>query len=317
MPRIVYARQYNIGFYGLERLHPFDSRKYGRVWRVLRQKLGRQLGELHLCPDRPVTSHELQLVHSATYLEKLKEPQYLANALEVSVLRRLPAWAIDWHVLRPMRWATRGTILAAQAALREGWTVNLSGGYHHAKPEAGEGFSIYSDIGMAVAHLRQTGELSPTDRVVYVDCDAHQGNGVCHVFQYDSRVFLFDIFHLQIYPKWDQVARQRIDCPIGITQGCTDREYLAALKSQLPPFLDSITGSTVRLAIYNAGTDILKGDPLGQLRISGNTILERDRFVMQQLRDRDLPTVMVLSGGYTRDSFRWIADSLLSLLKDV
>jgi histone deacetylase 11 len=32
---IVYAEEYNIGFFGMERLHPFDSKKWGRVYRLL------------------------------------------------------------------------------------------------------------------------------------------------------------------------------------------------------------------------------------------------------------------------------------------
>ena len=36
--KIVYHRHYNIGFFGLERLHPFDSRKYGRAWRCLQRE---------------------------------------------------------------------------------------------------------------------------------------------------------------------------------------------------------------------------------------------------------------------------------------
>ena len=44
-PRIVYTRHYNIGFFGLERLHPFDSRKYGRAYRALRRRFGREENE--------------------------------------------------------------------------------------------------------------------------------------------------------------------------------------------------------------------------------------------------------------------------------
>lgn len=32
---IVYADEYNISFFGVERLHPFDSKKWGRVHRFL------------------------------------------------------------------------------------------------------------------------------------------------------------------------------------------------------------------------------------------------------------------------------------------
>lgn len=39
-PRVVYTSHYNIGSYGLARLHSFDSRKYGRDWKLLRRYFG-------------------------------------------------------------------------------------------------------------------------------------------------------------------------------------------------------------------------------------------------------------------------------------
>lgn len=315
MPRIVYSRNYNIGFYGLERLHPFDSRKYGRAWRVLRRHFGSTLSQLHVRPRRPATRHELTLVHSNDYLERLRQPKYVAGAIEVPPIRRLPSWAIDWHVLRPMRWATRGTILAATNALEHGLAVNLSGGYHHAKPDHGEGFSIYADVGIAVANLRDQKLIADDSRIVYIDTDAHQGNGVCHTFMSDNRVFIFDIFNSRIYPMLDVEARKRVDCDVGITNSVTDSEYMRELHERLPGFLDSVSRSPIGLAIYNAGTDVLAGDPLGDLNISAATILERDLFVVGELRRRGVPTIMVLSGGYTKQSYQIVADSVIGLIE--
>ncbi len=315
MPRIVYSRHYNIGFYGLERLHPFDSRKYGRAWRQIRRRLGSTARPLLVKPRRPASREELLLVHTENYLTRLRDTKYVARALEVPPVRHLPRWMVDWHVLRPMRWATRGTIVAAQQALQHGFAVNLSGGYHHAKPNHGEGFSIYSDIGIAVAALRRDGKIADDSRIVYVDTDAHQGNGVCHTFMDDSRVFIFDIFNSRIYPDYDVEARQRIDCKIGITSTCTDSEYMRELHSRLPGFLDSLAKSPVGLAIYNAGTDIFATDPLGQLNISAGTIRQRDLYVVEQLQNRGIPTVMVLSGGYTKQSYQLVADSVVALMQ--
>ncbi|MEZ6096639.1 MAG: histone deacetylase [Pirellulaceae bacterium] len=315
MARVVYSHRYNIGFYGLERLHPFDSRKYGRAWALLRSHFGAKLRNLHVRPDRAVNCEELQLVHSPTYLAKLRDPRYVAGALELPQLRFVPGWAIDWHVLRPMRWATRGTVLAARAALEHGFAVNLSGGYHHAKPERGEGFSVYSDIGVCIAALRADGAISESDRIVYVDTDAHQGNGVCHTFMFDNRVFIFDIYNSRIYPMYDVDARKRIDCDVGITNACTDTDYMRELRDRLPGFLDSISKSRIGLAIYNAGTDVFVGDPLGDLKISASTIQERDLFVVNELSRRRIPTVMVLSGGYTEQSYELVANSVIPLLE--
>lgn len=315
MPRVVYSRHYNICFYGLERLHPFDSRKYGRAWKQLRRHFGAALRRFHVRPRHPATREELLLVHSDAYLKQLENSRYVAEALELAPVRFLPSWAIDFHILRPMRWATRGTVVAAQEALRHGLAVNLSGGYHHAKPECGEGFSIYADAGIAVASLRSEKLISDEARIVYVDTDAHQGNGVCHTFMDDSRVFIFDIFNCRIYPVFDVDARARIDCDVGITSTCTDSEYIRELKTRLPGFLESACNSPVGLAIYNAGTDVFAGDPLGGLNISSETIRQRDLFVVGELRKRDIPTIMLLSGGYTKESYRLVADSVIGLLE--
>lgn len=315
MSRVVYSRHYNIGFYGLERLHPFDSRKYGRAWKQLRRHFGSSLRQYHVRPERPANRSELLFVHTDDYLEQLRSSQYVANALEVPAVRHLPWWAIDFHILRPMRWATRGTIVAAQEALKYGLAINLSGGYHHAKPDRGEGFSIYADVGIAVASLRSQNLISETARIVCVDTDAHQGNGVCHTFMTDDRVFIFDIFNCRIYPIYDIDARKRIDCDVGITSACTDSEYMRELETRLPGFLDSVSNSTVGLAIYNAGTDVFAGDPLGGLNISAATILKRDLFVVGELRKRNIPTIMVLSGGYTKQSYQLVAESVSGLLE--
>ena len=317
MPRIVYSRHYNIGFYGLERLHPFDSRKYGRAWKLLKSHFGARLRGLHIRPDRQANRDELLLVHTADYLATLRDPKVLARALEVPQVRRAPGWAIDWHVLRPMRWATRGTVRAAQAALEHGLAVNLGGGFHHAKPEYGEGFCIYADVAIAIASLRAEGRIADADRVVYVDTDAHQGNGVCHAFMSDSRVFIFDVFNSRIYPMYDVNARNRIDCEVPVTSSCTDEEYMRELRNRLPGFLDSICSSPVGLAVYNAGTDVIAGDPVGGLSISAGAIRARDLFVVDQLRERKIPTLMLLSGGYTKQSFRLVADSVIPLLETV
>jgi histone deacetylase 11 len=214
-----------------------------------------------------------------------------------------------------MRWATRGTIVAAREALQHGFSVNLSGGYHHAQPNRGEGFSIYSDIGIAVASLRADERIKNSDRIVYIDTDAHQGNGVCHTFVDDNRLFILDIYNCRIFPMFDVNARTRIDCEVRITKSCTDSEYLRELRNRLPGFLDSVGNSPIGVAIYNAGTDVFAGDPLGDLNLSARTIRERDLYTVGELRRRGIPTVMVLSGGYTRQSYQLVADSVIALIE--
>jgi len=216
-----------------------------------------------------------------------------------------------------MRWACAGTLLAGELALREGFAVNLSGGYHHAKPDRGEGFCVYSDIALLVAHLRSTGAIGSDSTVVYVDVDAHQGNGVCHCFLDDGTVAILDMFNQDIYPAYDEVARERINCPIPVESDCATDRYLSLLETGLVSFLDSISESSRPvLLIYNAGTDILRGDPLGLLAVSAEGIVRRDLLVARQARDRGIPLVMLLSGGYTNESHAIIANSVAALLSE-
>lgn len=304
--RVVYSRHYNIGLFGAERLHPFDSRKYGRAWRVLRRRFGR-LKSAWVRPEGPVKRAALLAVHSAAYLDRLGDAKVAAKLVEIPPLRFLPGWLVDWLILRPMRWAAMGTIEAARQAMEHGLAVNMGGGYHHASGNQGHGFCAYADVGLAVAELRQTGRLGDADKVVYVDLDAHQGNGVCRTFMDDPSVFIYDQYNADIFPH-DVEAQRRIDCKVTVRNGCNGADYLAALRQRLPPFLDSIMrAGGVKLAIYNAGTDICLGDQLGGLAVSAADVLVRDEFVLRQLVERGIATMVLLSGGYSRASYEMVA----------
>jgi histone deacetylase 11 len=316
MARVVYSRHYNIGFLGLERLHPFDSRKYGRAWRLLRKRMGQSLRTCHVSPPRPANRADLLKVHTEDYLQELRAPAYVAGALEIPQVRRAPSFLLDKCVLRPMRWATMGSAIAAREALASGFAVNLSGGYHHAKPSAGEGFCIYSDIALLVHELRAGGLLTEDDLVAYVDLDAHQGNGVCHAFMSDPRVGIFDMYNAMIFPAYDVQAIERIDCNRPLMPGCDGDSYLSVLRNDLPAFLGELAKvGRIGLVIYNAGTDVLRGDPLGDMSLSAENVADRDIFVVKTARDRHLPVVMLLSGGYTRVSYRLVADSVQALIE--
>lgn len=50
--------------------------------------------------------------------------------------------------------------------------------------------------------------------------------------------------------------------------------------------------------IYNAGTDIMAGDPLGNCCISPAGIQRRDEVVFKWANHKKIPILMLLSGGY-------------------
>ncbi len=306
-PKLVYSPGYDIQWLGLEKLHPFDSCKYSRTFRVLCDRYGDRLRSATIDPQTPATVAMLQTIHTPAYLQKLTRSQHVAEALELPPLALVPNSILDRHVLTPMRLATMGTVIAAQTALQSGIAINLSGGYHHASRDRGSGFCVYGDVAIAIAMLRQSQQITVDDTIAIIDLDAHQGNGVARIFESDLAIEILDLYNQDIYPQdWQAIAR--IDCNLPIPSLTGDAEYLDLLRQSLPAFLQQI--DRPKIAFYNAGTDIYEGDPLGQLNISAQGILERDRLVFQTLVAAGIPIVMVLSGGYTAESYQLVASSV-------
>ena len=311
-PRLVYSPAYDIRLLGLEKLHPFDSCKYSRAWNVLVERFGDRLQQSTIIPTHPASMAMLQTIHTEAYLQQLTSSRHVADALELASLAWVPCGLLDRQILQAMRFATMGTVIAAQTALSMGIAINLSGGYHHASADRGEGFCVYADIAIAIAMLRQSAKIAVDDSIVIIDLDAHQGNGLARIFELDRSVHLLDMYNCEIYPQ-DSKAIARLDGNLPLASNTRSAEYLDKLQHYLPIFLAGI--DCPKIAFYNAGTDIYEHDPLGRLKVSAQGIGDRDRFVFQTLVAVGIPTVMVLSGGYTRESYQLVATSVADVLE--
>jgi histone deacetylase 11 len=249
---------------------------------------------------QPARREELSSVHTIDYLRSLRRSETLARILEVPLVGRLPGWLVDWRILRPMRYATGGTILACRLALERGVAINLAGGFHHAASAWGGGFCVYADIPLAAAILHAEGRVQ---RVLVVDLDAHQGNGTAHVFHDWPWASIFDLYERDLFPA----VKEPEDFPLPVASGLTGSEYLDILRRALPPALDAARPDIV---IYNAGSDPFVADPLAGFRLSREDLAERDLFVVSLCRERAIPVAMVLSGGYSQESWRIHADAI-------
>lgn len=303
---IVFHPRYDIGLFGLENRHPFDSKKYGKVFRFLQEKQI-LVGDNYFQPEEKASDAVLSGVHTAEYLQSLKLSATVARIAELGFLKILPNFLLQSNFLNPMRWATAGTILAAELAMEYGWAINLSGGYHHAKSDNSSGFCFFADINLAAKHAF---EKFPTiKKILIIDLDAHQGNGFEAIFKKDPKVDVFDMYNGDIYPM-DLVAAQFIRWKYALPSGTGEIEYISMLQNNLP---QAIAQSQPDLIIYNAGTDPYEKDPLGGLRISAAGLVLRDEFVFRQATQARIPIMMVLSGGYHPDSASIIGSSINNL----
>jgi histone deacetylase 11 len=299
---VIYHPKYNITAFGLERLHPFDGLKYRRIHDALIAGGLRKAGDFWR--PSPVDRQDLSRVHTPEYLRSLRESRVLASILGVPLLARLPASFIDWRVLLPMRYCAGGTVLACRLALEHGIAINLGGGYHHAADSWGDGFCVYADIPLAAAILHDEGRVN---KVLVVDLDAHQGNGTAAVIRPWPWASILDIYEEDLFPS----VKQPEDFPIPVPAGLAGVDYLDILRLALPHALDAVRPE---LVIYNAGSDPYVDDPLTRLRLTRPELAERDLLVATLTRERKVPMAMVLSGGYSTESWRIHAEGIEGIL---
>ena len=124
-----------------------------------------------------------------------------------------------------------------------------------------------------------------------IDLDVHQGNGTAAIFAGDPDVFTFSMHGAKNFP----FRKQRSSLDVELADGCGDREYLETLEQYLPA---AIAGADI--VFYQGGVDPLAEDTLGRLSLTHEGMRARDRIVFQAVRDRTVPIVLTLGGGYAR-----------------
>ncbi|CAM4050909.1 histone deacetylase [Corallococcus sp. ZKHCc1 1396] len=262
--------------------HRFPMEKY----RLLREALLERgiLSPASLLEAPRVERADLERVHTQRYLDA-----FFGGTLTDAELRRL---GFPWSPLLVdnARASVGGTLAAARAALEGGFGANLAGGTHHAFPDHGEGFCVFNDIAVAIRVLQAEGAIQ---RAVVVDLDVHQGNGTAAAFAGDPSVFTFSMHGERNFP----FRKQPSHLDLGLEDGAGDAEYLALLDAHLPHVLESARAD---LLFFQAGVDPLAEDTLGRLSLTHAGLRERDLRVLRTARERGLPAVLTLGGGYAK-----------------
>jgi acetoin utilization deacetylase AcuC-like enzyme len=182
-----------------------------------------------------------------------------------------------------------GTVEAAREALRTGVAMALGGGTHHAGRDFARGYCLFNDVAVAVAVLRREGAAA---RVLIVDCDVHQGDGNADVFADDDATFTLSLHGARNYPFQRIPSSLDVDLPSGLD----DSGYLSALRDALG---QALAAGPFDVAFYLAGADPWEGDRLGRLALTKDGLRARDAHVLDALAD--VPTCVVLAGGYAED----------------
>jgi acetoin utilization deacetylase AcuC-like enzyme len=264
--------------------HRFPMAKY----RLLRERLvedGILSAEDLVLPDA-ISWDDLRLVHDAAYVDAVER-----GTLSADMQRRI---GFPWSpmMVERSRRSAGATLAAAREVMSgDGAAANLAGGTHHAFRDRGEGYCVFNDVAVAAAVLLRDGAIA---RAVVVDLDVHQGNGTAAIFRNEPAVFTLSMHGEKNFPFRKEVS----DLDIVFADGAGDDEYLAAVDEHVPRVLDAQCPDIV---FYLAGADPYEGDRLGRLKLTIDGLRARDRRVFAACRERQVPVVVAMGGGYCPD----------------
>lgn len=223
---------------------------------------------------------DLLLVHTANYLKDLDN----LSPSSSTMFSELP---LTREIVQGYRLFAAGSILVAEKAMERGIAIHLGGGFHHAFPSRAEGFCYINDVAISIKKHKK---LSRFEKVLIVDCDLHQGNGNAFIFKKDPSVFTFSIHQEDLYP-----VKEESDLDIGLADFTGDDVYLHLLEEALQDIRKKFSPEIV---YYLAGADPYRGDQLGNLTLTKEGLMERDRLVIGSYVKRSIPLVILLAGGY-------------------
>ncbi|UCF64910.1 MAG: histone deacetylase [bacterium] len=286
--KLVYRSEYMTGIHAQNTHRSFDVMRFKKIRdQLIREKLIRHS---HILKAPRITDEDLLLVHTREYLNSLRNPLTVGKILNLDYVN---PW--DEYILEYFRYVSGGTLLATEYALEHKTAVfNLGGGYHHAHPDRGEGFCLINDVAIAIRKMQA---LQKLNRSLIVDLDYHQGNGNLLYFQNDENIFTFSM-HAD---NWNEVSNKTHNIDIELPAHTQDKLYLDVLTKELPGVFSIFSPD---LVFYIAGSDPYIQDSLGDFDLTEKGMLERDKFVYQQIRKHEIPLVILGAGGYGPESWK-------------
>jgi acetoin utilization deacetylase AcuC-like enzyme len=276
--KLVYHNRYDL------RLgqHVFPSEKF----RLIRDGLVAKgiADPADIVSPEAASDEDILRVHTPEYVAKLKN-----DTLSATERMRLEI-PCSKETVEAFWLAAGGSILAAQHAMRDGFGVNLGGGFHHAFPGHGEGFCMIHDVAVAVRRMQADGAIRTA---MIVDTDVHQGNGTAAIFAEDDSVFTLSIHQRDNYPSWKPPS----DLDINLEDHTGDDEYLERLGTAVRVALEEFQADMI---FYVGGADPYREDQLGGLWLSIGGLQRRDALVFGAAKQRGIPVGVALAGGYAR-----------------
>jgi len=161
-----------------------------------------------------------------------------------------------------------------------------AGGTHHGRRDRAAGFCYFNDPVLGILHLLDRG----LSRVLYLDLDAHHGDGVQDAFRDEPRVLTISIHERDRWPYTGGLADQGPSWRnLPVPPGFHDSELAFLIDEAVVPLGEAFAPEVV---VIQTGADGLADDPMSKLALSNRALWR----VVARLRTL-APRVLVLGGG--------------------
>ena len=247
------------------------------------------------------TKSELKNFHSTKYLEALQRAADGKMSREhLSMGLGTPDCPVFKDMFDFASWACGATLTGAELILSGETNIafNPSGGFHHARAEKASGFCYLNDLVLACMRFS-----SNDKRVLYLDIDAHHGDGVQEAFYETNQVMVISL-HESGKTLWPGTGFEdetgngagkgftvNVPLPIGIW----DAAYLEVFTEIVIPLIKAYEPD---IFVLQSGMDALAGDGLAHLELTNNAHAE----IIDRLLRFNKPMLVTGGGGYHVDN---------------
>jgi acetoin utilization protein AcuC len=253
---------------GFGRHHPLSIMRHAAILDLC-EAMGWLAPDLVRVPALPERA-TLERFHTPDYLDAL-EAAARAMTASPEVRERYNLGTMECPLFEGLwdraRASVGGAILAAELALQGYLAFHPGGGTHHGRPDRAAGFCYFNDPVFAILRLLDAG----LQRVLYVDLDAHHGDGVQAAFATDERVTLASIHEEGRWPGTggihDRLDGRAINIPVP--RHLNDTEFLLIFRELCRRRLEPLQPDAI---VVTCGADALKGDPLSSMEVSNEAL---------------------------------------------
>ena len=253
--------------------------------------------DVRLIEAVPAKDEDLLLFHDRTYLNILESAndgslvagaeRYGLGHADNPVFRGM----YDWSLL-----VTGASLQAVELVDSGAVTVafNMAGGLHHALASGASGFCYINDPVVSIMSLLKKGR-----RVMYVDIDAHHGDGVQEAF-YETDTVLTVSFHetgRYLFPgsgfehETGKGPGAGYSVNIPLPPETDDELFLYAFEETVPALFDAFSPDVL---VSQLGVDTFCSDPLTHLQYTTNGFCS----AVRRLKELAPQWVALGGGGY-------------------